>query len=118
MMIGESDRSTRSPSRLVTDLRGLLVHGSAVLLMLVGVGGFLYKSLRPGGWLSRVAGDLMDASGWMALFGVGVFVGCAMLLREWLGEPGSRGSRGDVLLYTAMGLGVFFTFELLVNGTL
>ena len=117
-MIGHPDRSPRRMSRNFTDLRSLLVHGFVLLLMLIGIGGLLYKSLRPGGWLSRFAGGLMDASGWASLFGIGVLLGFSLLVREWLDDPGRSGSRGDVLLYAAMGLGVFFAFELLVNGTL
>ncbi len=117
-MIGHSERSPRRASRRFADLRTLLVHGFVLMLMLLGIGGGLYKFLRPGGWLSRFAGGLMDAGGWAALFGVGVLLGFSLLVREWLDDPDRSGSRGDVLLYAAMSLGVFFAFELLVNGTL
>lgn len=117
-MIGNTQQSRQRKSRLLADIQNILVHGAVLLLMLVGVGGVLYKSLRPGGWLSHVAGGLATGGVWSILFGLGAILGAATILRQWLSEPDGRGSRGDILLYAAMGLGVFFTFELLVNGSL
>jgi hypothetical protein len=87
-------------------------------LMAVGVGGFLYKSLRPGGWLSGLTHGIAASRSWAVLFGVGALIGVGLVLRQWLDEPESKGARGDLVLYAAMGLGVFFTFELIVNGAL
>jgi hypothetical protein len=117
-MLGNTKSTLRRRTGLFTDLQAVAVHGIVIALMAIGVGGFLYKSLRPGGWLSGLTSGLVAGGSWAVLFGIGALIGVGLVVRQWLDAPESTGTRGDLVLYAAMGLGVFFTFELIVNGSL
>lgn len=117
-MIGNTKSTPRRRSGLFADLQSVAIHGTVMALMAIGVGGLLYKSLRPGGWLSGLTSGLVAGGSWSILFGIGAMIGVGLVVRQWLDAPESASSRGDLILYAAMGLGVFFTFELIVNGSL
>ena len=117
-MFGNTKSHPRRRSGIFADLQSLMVHGIVMALMAIGVGGFLYKSLRPEGWLAGLTHDLATSGAWSILFALGALIGVGLMVRGWLDRPESKGTRGDLLLYAALGLGVFFTFELIVNGSL
>jgi hypothetical protein len=117
-MLSNTKSTPRRRAGLFADLQSVAVHGIVIALMAIGVGGFLYKSLRPGGWLSGLTNGLVAGGSWSVFFGIGALIGVGLVVRQWLDAPESTGTRGDLVLYAAMGLGVFFTFELIVNGSL
>jgi hypothetical protein len=117
-MLSNTKPTPRRRAGLFADLQSVAVHGIVIALLAIGVGGFLYKSLRPGGWLSSLTSGLVVDGSWTVLFGIGALIGVGLVVRQWLDAPEGTGTRGDLVLYAAMGLGVFFTFELIVNGSL
>jgi hypothetical protein len=87
-------------------------------LVVLGLGGTLYKSLKPGGWLALVLDRLWDQNPllvWFLGFGAAVLLA---LGRWWVSHNPRGGVRGDVLVYTFLALGLFFFFKLIVTGTL
>jgi hypothetical protein len=38
--------------------------------------------------------------------------------KRWLDATSEDGSRGDILVYAGLALGLFFAFELFVNGSI
>jgi len=117
-MLGNTKSTPRRRSGLFADLQSVAIHGTVMVLMVIGVGGLLYKSLRPGGWLSGLTSGLVSGGSWSILFGIGALIGAGLVVRQWLDAPESASTRGDLVLYAAMALGVFFSFELIVNGSL
>jgi hypothetical protein len=87
-------------------------------LVVLGLGGTLYKSLKPGGWLTLVLDRLWDQNPWLVWF---LGFGAAALLalgKWWVSHSPRAGRRSDVLVYTFLALGLFFCFKLIVTGTL
>jgi hypothetical protein len=105
----------RTPSNgLLDDILSIAVIGLVVL----GLGGTLYKALKPGGWLTLLLDRLWDESPWLVwLLGFGSAVLLA-LGRRRLGRGSSVGMRGEILVYTFLALGLFFFFKLVVTGGL
>ncbi|MCW5626899.1 MAG: hypothetical protein KIT73_19430, partial [Burkholderiales bacterium] len=101
-----------------TDFTRAAVQALSLLLLLLGVGGLVYKALRPGGWISHwLSGFWHVHPGYAALTAIALAAG-GYGLKRWLDESSPAGTRGDVLLYAALALGLFFAFELLVNGSI
>lgn len=102
------------PGGLLEDAISIAVIGLVVL----GLGGMLYKSLKPGGWLGVVLDRLWSLSPWLVwLLGFGSAALLA-LGRWWLSHHPRASLRGDVLVYTFLALGLFFVFKLIVTGNL
>ena len=94
------------------------VNIAAIAFVVLGLGGSLYKSLAPGGWLTLVLDRLWDQNPWLVwLLGFGSAALLA-LARWWLSHNPRADMRGDVLVYTFLALGLFFSFKLIVTGTL
>jgi hypothetical protein len=100
--------------RLTEDTISIAVIGFAVL----GLGGTLYKALKPGGWLSAALDRIWNESPllvWLIGF---IFAGVLALARWWLMHDRNPGGRSDVLAYAFEALGLFFFFKLVVTGSL
>lgn len=91
---------------------------AVVALTLLGIGGMVYKAFKPDGWLSLGLGHLWDKSPglvWLAAFSVAA----ATLLAKHFFDRGRRaGTRGDVIGYAFVALGLFFFIKLLITGTI
>jgi hypothetical protein len=103
---------------LLSDAASTLFNIILLLLLLLGVCGLIYKALKPGGWI----GHVMDAAwhshpGFAALAGMGILAGL-VAAKRWLDATSEDGSRGDILVYGGLALGLFFAFELFVNGAI
>jgi phage terminase large subunit GpA-like protein len=91
--------------------------GLAVLsLMLLGVGGTIYKTLAPNGWLTAwLSSGLPDAlAATSALLVMCLF---AWLTREWR-TPRTRSRATDVMVYAFAGAGLLYASRLIMEGTL
>jgi hypothetical protein len=88
-------------------------------LVLLGVGGLVYKLLNPQGWLTGWFGELWDRSPglvWLAAFGGAVAV---ILAKHFYDRnPHGRSNRGNLIVYAFLALGLFFFFKLIVTGSL
>jgi hypothetical protein len=92
--------------------------GGFILLALVmlGVGGTIYKLLAPGGWLAQLVGGHLGHGGALvlALGGVAVF---AWVTHDRI-SPARRDSIGDWWIYVCSGVGLLYLVLMLVQGTL
>lgn len=102
---------------LKRDLSGFLqiLVGLAVLsLMLLGVGGTIYKTLAPNGWLTRLLSNGLPDS--LAVTSA-LLVMCAFawFTREWR-TPRTRSWVIDVMVYAFAGAGLLYAAQLLIEG--
>lgn len=89
--------------------------GLAVLsLMLLGVGGTIYKTLAPDGWLTRLLSDGLPDS-FAATSALLVMCVFAWLTREWR-TPRTRSWVIDLVVYAFAGAGLLYATQLLVDG--
>jgi len=112
-----------SKSAITTNLtRSLLEDALAVMVVgfvVLGVGGLVYKMLRPDGWVSNWLQRLWDQSPslvWLAGFLCAILV----IAGKHIYHRNARGSsaRGNAIAYAFLALGLFFFFKLLVTGAL
>ena len=92
---------------------------AVVGLVVLGVGGLVYKLLNPDGWLSDWLGRLWAKS--PALVWVVGFVGAAVVIfgkHAYDRNPRSESGRGNLVVYAFLALGLFFFFKLIVTGSL
>ena len=113
----------RTPRTLGQIVWGLLEDGVAVGvvgLVVLGVGGLVYKLLAPeGGWISGWLAGLWDRSPglvWLAGFvgAVAVILGKHAFDRR----PSGKSGGGNIVVYAFLGLGLFFFFKLVVTGSI
>jgi hypothetical protein len=101
-------------SGLIEDAFSIALIGFVML----GLGGVVYKALKPGGWLTQALDQVWNKSPWLVWL-IGLAFGAMLLLGKWWVEHSpSAGRGGDALVYAFMALGLFFFFKLLVTGSL
>jgi hypothetical protein len=89
-----------------------------VTLVVLGVGGLLYKALKPEGWITTALGHLWEKSPglvWLAGFGIAVIT---LAFKHYFDRGTQRSSRANLLVYAFLALGLFFFFKLIVTGNL
>jgi hypothetical protein len=102
----------------LSDAFASIFNIALLLLLLLGVCGLIYKALKPGGWMGHVLDAAWHAHpGFAALAGMGALAGL-VAAKRWLDATSEDGSRGDILVYAGLALGLFFAFELFVNGSI
>lgn len=103
---------------LLGDLQTIVINGGVVLLLLIGIAGVLYRAFKPGGWLGAYMSGALDGGVDTLLLAIAGLLAAGFLIRRWFDSVDSKSNRGDLILYAGMALGVFFTYQLLVNGSL
>lgn len=94
-----------------------MLSGVAVLpLMLLGVGGTIYKALTPNGWLSVLLRNGLPDS-FAAASALLVMCAFAWLTREWR-TPRTRSWVIDSLVYVFAVAGLVYAAQLITNGRL
>ncbi len=114
-----SERTSRTLGQMLRSGMEDAVAVAVVGLVVLGVGGLVYKLLNPGGWLSDWLGRLWDKS--PGLVWVVGFAGAAVvILGKHLYDRNPRGNsaRGNLVVYAFLALGLFFFFKLIVIGSL
>lgn len=85
-------------------------------LMILGVGGVMFKVLMPDGWLKTWIHEIWQLDLGHALI-VAIFALIAFILaKRWLDGFSSKTSLGDLIMYGWMGLGLYFIVKLLFTG--
>lgn len=86
-------------------------------LMVVGVGGVMFKFLAPDGWLGSLTDGLMKMGvGHALITAVGALV-ALLLAKRWLDGFNMKTSLGDFIMYGWMLLGLYFGFRYIVTGS-
>lgn len=113
-----AQRATHPGGRILAELAGIAVNSAVVALLVLGVGGLIYKLLKPSGWIGGWLSRFWNFHpGYAALVCFGLLAG-GYGLKRWLDGNSMDGARGDILVYAGLALGIFFAFELLVTGSI
>ena len=96
-------------------LQALLGFGVAGLVML-GVGGTIYRLVAPGGWLAEVFGRSVAGgmAATLALFMVGFSL---WLTRAWISVR-ARNQYSELFVYSFAGLGLLYAVQPFMKGNL
>jgi len=114
-----SGRTSKSFGHMLRSGLEDAVAVAVVGLVVLGVGGLVYKLLNPDGWLSDWLGRLWDRS--PGLVWVVGFVGAAVVIfgkHVYDRNPHGNSTRGNLVVYAFLALGLFFFFKLVVTGSL
>jgi len=113
-----SQNKPTSGSHLLSELGGTALHGAIFVLLVLGVVGLIYKALKPGGFVGRWIDTFWHMHpGYAALMVVAILAG-GYGFKRWLDAGSMNGSRGDILVYAGLALGLFFGFQLIVTGSI
>jgi hypothetical protein len=113
-----SGRSSKSLGQLLSSVLDDAVALAVVGFAMLGIGGVVYKALSPDGWVSTALTSLWDTSPgllWLAAFSVAAVT---LVVKHHYDRDPRLSSRGNLLAYAFVALGLFFFFRLLVTGTL
>ncbi len=95
---------------------GQVVLGLGVVtLVIVGIGGTIYKVISPDGWVSQAFGRSLSA-GAASLGSLLLIAGLAWFSRG-LSSPRTRNRYSDLLVYTFAAAGMFYLAQLWIKGT-
>lgn len=84
-------------------------------LVVLGIGGIVYRLFKPEGWGSSLLSYLWDKSPWLVWLGAFSIAALTLAGRHAMG---ARGGSGNLFTYLLMAAGVFFLFRLVITGTL
>lgn len=86
-------------------------------LMILGVGGVMYKIILSSGWVEKWLGKIWKEEPSYAVV-VSVFaLGAFLLGRKWLEGFNMKASLGDMIMYGWIILGLVFILRLIVTGS-
>src|SRR5882672_2114754 len=88
----------------------VIIGLAVVALVLVGVGGTIYKVISPEGWLSQAFGRSLSA-GAAALGSLVIIAGLSWFSRGWA-SPLTRNRHADLMVYTFAAAGMFYLAKL------
>lgn len=95
----------------------LLVDFIFFCLMILGVGGTMFKVLMPDGWLKIFMHEIWQLNtGFMLIIPVFALI-AFILAKRWLDGFNAKATLGDLIMYAWMALGLYFAFKLLVTGS-
>ena len=89
------------------------IVGFVVLaILMIGVGGTIYRMIAPDGWLVQIFGASFSA-GTAALLSLVALVGLSWFSREWVSTY-QKNRLADVLIYVFAGAGVVYLAQMLL----
>jgi hypothetical protein len=119
------DSSSNLTARPVRGLLQILQEGVTTLfhvllfsLLVLGLGGLVYKALRPEGWIEASFGQIWSQNPTMAIMTALAALVAALWVKRFFEHLPMFGKRGDILVYSCLALGLFFAFKLVVTGSL
>ena len=113
-----SGKSSRSPGNFFGGMIEDAVSIGVVGLVVLGVGGLLYKALKPEGWITMALGQLWEKNPglvWLSGFAVAIVT---LGFKHYFDRGEQRTARANLLIYAFLALGLFFFFKLIVTGNL
>ncbi len=93
----------------------IVVGFMVVALVILGIGGTIYKVISPDGWVSQAFGRSLSA-GTAALGSLLLIAGLAWFSRGWT-SPRTRNRYSDLMVYTFAAAGMFYLAQLWIKGT-
>jgi len=113
-----TDRPARSLLHILQEGIQTLFHLLLFSLLLLGMGGLIYKALRSGGWVESILGTFWAQHPVMAVMALLAAMAAAAGAKRYFDNVAKLGKRGDMLVYGCLALGLFFAFKLAVTGAL
>ena len=113
-----TDRPARSLLVILQEGIQTLFHLMLFSLLLLGVGGLVYKALRSGGWVESILGAFWAQHPVVLIMALATAMAVAAGARRYFDNVAMLGKRGDMLVYGCLALGLFFAFKLAVTGNL
>lgn len=110
-------RPVRSVLQILQEGLQTLFHLLLFSLLVLGIGGLLYKALRSGGWVESVLGRIWDQHPTAAIVTLLATLAGAIWGTRLFERLPLYGKRGDMLVYCCLALGLFFAFKLVVTGS-
>ena len=99
----------------LSSLPQLAVDTTLLGLVLVGIGGTIYKVISPDGWVAQAFGRSLSA-GVAALGSLLMIAGLAWFSRGW-SSPRSRNRFPELLVCTFAAAGLLYLAQLWIKGT-
>jgi hypothetical protein len=94
---------------------GQVIYGFAiVVLVMLGIGGTIYKVISPDGWVAQAFGRSLSA-GTAALGSLLLIVGLAWFSRGW-SSPRTRNRYAELFVYTFAAAGLVYLAQLWGKG--
>ncbi len=87
-------------------------------LMLVGVGGVIYKVIKPEGWLRTAWDALWSGDPLYALLFLGGAAAVFVPVRNWLDSLNTKTTLGNFIAYAWILLGLYFSARWALTGDL
>ena len=95
---------------------GQVVYGLAiVVLVMLGIGGTIYKVISPDGWVAQAFGRSLSA-GAASLGSLLLIAGLAWFSRGW-SSPRQRNRFSELWVYTFAAAGIVYLAQLWLKGT-
>ena len=91
-----------------------LVGFAVAVLVMLGIGGTVYKLVAPGGWLAQLFGRSI-AGGLGAILAFLLIGLCFWLTRGWI-SVASRNRFSEIPVYLFAGVGAIYAVQLLTKG--
>lgn len=92
-----------------------VLYGFAVVaLVMLGIGGTVYKIIAPNGWIAEAFGRSMSA-GTATLGSLVLIAGLAWFSRGWR-SPRSRNRTSELLVYTFAAAGMLYLAQMWTKG--
>ncbi|MBI3529876.1 MAG: hypothetical protein HY067_18155 [Betaproteobacteria bacterium] len=113
-----TDRPARGVLQLLQEGIQTLFQLLLFSLLLLGLGGLIYKALRSGGWVESILGTFWAQHPVVAIVALLAAMAVAAGAKRYFDNVAMFGKRGDMLVYGCLALGLFFAFKLAVTGTL
>jgi len=91
------------------------------VLILAGIGGVSYNMFKENGWLGLILGKFWDIQMANPIVAIPVTFAVLFLGKLWYDhnrEKGHTSKVPDVIIYVIMAAGLYFLYQLVVNGTL
>jgi len=101
---------TSDTSQFFQGLAGFAIAG----LVMLGIGGTVYKLVAPGGWLAQLFGRSI-AGGFGAILAFLVIGLCFWLTRGWI-SVGSRNRYSEFPVYLFAGVGAIYAAQFFLKG--
>ena len=112
-------RPMRTLSSIVQESLQTLFQALLLCMLLLGIGGTVFKAIGADGWLPGLLQAAWDSGPAHLVLATSALVVGGMWLKRFLyRRPNINTRSGDALVYACFALGVFFALRLAITGSL
>ena len=112
-------RPMRTLSSIVQESLQTLFQGLLLCMLLLGIGGTVFKAIGADGWLPGLLQAAWESGPAHLVLATSALIFGGMWIRRFLyRRPNINTRSGDVLVFSCFALGVFFALRLAITGSL